>query len=294
MNDFELTVGKGYSKEELEAAFSTNFGARIKGITLRRDAENKPYAIVFSRATGPYSDHMEGSSFFYDGEGTNKDQELTAANKALVEANASGRTIYGFRQEEDGGLWHYLGILHVQEYSYVRKNGFMTYEFHFTTEPVNPLELERAADEIDKISLNEPELTEDTQKVTVQQTARSAAFSRGVKKAYNQTCAVCNKKRMSVSGYPEVEAAHIFPKEKSGADDYRNGIALCRLHHWAFDSGLLALADDLTVAVKESILSDTDYEEIYKYAGRAISTPATPEHAPHLLYIRAHRELHSF
>jgi putative restriction endonuclease len=292
MNDFELTVGKGYTKEELEDIFGTNFGARIKGITLRRDTEGNPFAIVFSRAAGPYSDRMEGSSFFYDGEGTNKDQQLTAANKALVEANETGRTVYGFRQEEAGGLWHYLGILQVLEYTYSRKNGYMTYEFHFTTEPVSPVELEKARDDISKASLLEPVLTEATRKVTTTQTARDAAFSRAVKKAYNKTCAVCHKKRVSVAGYPEVEAAHIYPKEKSGADDYRNGIALCRLHHWAFDAGHLALSDDLSVITNKSILDNEDYEDIYRYAGKPISLPVAPEQAPHLLYIRAHRELH--
>lgn len=80
---------KSVTKEELEEIYNTNFGARIKGITLRRDANNKPLALVFSRADGPYTDRIEGDSFYYDGEGTEKDQQLTAANKALIEANST-------------------------------------------------------------------------------------------------------------------------------------------------------------------------------------------------------------
>jgi len=60
MNNFEINVGQGYSKESIEAIFATNFGARIKGISLRRGNDNQPNILVFSRATGPYSDHVDG------------------------------------------------------------------------------------------------------------------------------------------------------------------------------------------------------------------------------------------
>lgn len=294
MNQFELELGKGYTKTDLEGIFATNFGARIKGITLRRDNDDSPYAIVFSRATGPYSDRIEGTSFYYDGEGRDKDQELTSANKALTEANDTGRTLYGFRQDEDAGLWHYLGILSVIDFSYVKKNEFFTYEFHFKTVPVSPAELVKATNELSKTVSIEPVLTEKTRKVNTTLTARSAAFSREVKRAYENYCAVCKIRRFSVSGYPEVEAAHIYPKEKDGSDDFRNGVALCKLHHWAFDSGLIALSDDLVVIVKESILSDENYKDIYRYANSRILDSNKLEVSPHRIYLNAHRELHGF
>jgi hypothetical protein len=73
----QLNPGQGYTKEAVQEIFSTNFGARIKGITLRRDPEGRPYALVFSRANGPYADRLEANEFYYDGEGSGKDQELT-------------------------------------------------------------------------------------------------------------------------------------------------------------------------------------------------------------------------
>jgi putative restriction endonuclease len=292
MQKFDLEVGRGYTKAELEAIFGTRFGARIKGITLRRDIDNSPYALVFSREDGPYTDRMEGNSFFYDGEGTNKDQELTAANKALTEANEAERTIFGFRQKEEKGLWVYLGILQVLEYSYFRKNGFLTYEFHFETVPVTPAELVGETEHIQQITQTEPTLTQETHKVAALLTARSAAFRKGVKMAYDNTCAVCKMRRVSVAGYPEVEAAHIYPKEKDGADDYRNGIALCKLHHWAFDSGLLAISDDMKIIVRQAILQDENYDEITKFAGKDMMVPKHVAARPHLIFVRAHRELH--
>ncbi len=291
---YDIHIGQGYTKEQLESIFDTNFGARIKGITLRRSADDTPYALVFSRASGPYTDRIDGDSFYYDGEGTGKDQQLTPANKALAEANNTGRIIYGFRQEEAGGLWVYLGILEVLDYSYINKRGFMTYEFHFRAQPIAPTELVDAVTVIQDSALSEPQLTDDVKLTTVSIRARNAAFRTNVKRLYDNTCAVCRKKRVSAAGYPEVEAAHIYPKEKQGADDYRNGLALCRLHHWAFDSGLMAISDDLEIIVKTGLKKNKDYEEITQYEGKRITSPSDPSLNPALIYIRAHRVIHGF
>jgi len=295
MNEINLSVGQGYSKEQIEKIFNTNFGARIKGITLRRTPDDKPYTIIFSRdAGGPYTDRIEGTSFYYDGEGTAKDQILTPANKSLVNANRTDRIIYGFRQEKGSTEWGYMGILEVLDYSYAPKNGYLTYEFHFTTNAVNPIDFASASKFVDKTVETAPALLADTHRITVSITARDAAFSKNIKKIYNNTCAVCHKKRYSAAGYPEVEAAHIYPKEKQGADDLRNGLALCKLHHWAFDSGLLAISDELRVLVKAGIDQDSNYEDVYKYSGLSISLPNNKLSYPHTLYLDAHRKIHGF
>lgn len=127
--NFDLTLNKDYTKEEVETIFSTNFGYGIKGITLRKYKNGKSYIILFSKENGPYSDEFSENAFYYDGEGINKDQKLTAANKALVNAKEDRRTIYGFRQESKRGMWRYIGILKVLDYEYVPKNGFKTYVF---------------------------------------------------------------------------------------------------------------------------------------------------------------------
>ncbi len=58
-----LTVGQEYSKEEIEQMFNTNFGARIKGITLRKDTSGKSIVLLISRAGGPYADNIVGDTF---------------------------------------------------------------------------------------------------------------------------------------------------------------------------------------------------------------------------------------
>lgn len=67
-------------------------------------------------------------------------------------------------------------------------------------------------------------------------------FSEKVKRAYHHTCALCGARYGGnediLSG---IEAAHILAWHRYDLDEVRNGIALCRLHHWAFDAGVIAI-----------------------------------------------------
>ncbi|AWN41160.1 HNH endonuclease [Methylobacterium durans] len=66
--------------------------------------------------------------------------------------------------------------------------------------------------------------------------AAQQRFRQGTISKQGMECAFCS---MSI---PEVlEAAHIVPKEHDGADDHRNALVLCALHHRMFDSGLLRI-----------------------------------------------------
>ncbi len=74
---------------------------------------------------------------------------------------------------------------------------------------------------------------------------RDAAFGRLVKRAYAHQCAACGAGWLVPMLNPgpdplsEPEAAHIVPVALNGSDDLRNGLCLCRAHHWAFDKKVL-------------------------------------------------------
>lgn len=87
----------------------------------------------------------------------------------------------------------------------------------------------------------------------VKRVARSLAFRKGVLIQYANRCAVCSIGLQTPAGLYEVEAAHVVPRSEWGADDVRNGLALCRMHHWAFDAGLFGVGDDLRVFVPPSV-----------------------------------------
>lgn len=139
-----------------------------------------------------------------------------------------------------------------------------------------------------------PELTEPQQEYTeIRRRARSAAFREEVRELYDYTCAICGAERWTPAGHPEVEAAHIYPRSENGADDLRNGLALCKLHHWAFDSGWLSLDNGYEVLVKDRP-NTTGYEDFVRLEGDRIRLPGDPQYYPARVFVREHRALHGF
>ena len=80
------------------------------------------------------------------------------------------------------------------------------------------------------------------------------AFRERVLLAYNERCAVCNLPRREL-----IEAAHIVPdRDERGRPEVPNGLAMCSLHHSAFDSNLLGIRPDLTVEISHELLRERD------------------------------------
>lgn len=157
-----------------------------------------------------------------------------------------------------------------------------------------PEEYEDAQSDLDELVDETPIVEDNTIKYEeTYRRARSAAFRKGVKQLYEYECAFCGAKRQSPEGYFEAEAAHIYPKSENGADDYRNGLALCKLHHWGFDSGWLALDDDHEILVRERP-ELPGYEDFVMIRGDEIITPDDERYAPSRPFIREHRALHGF
>src|SRR5579872_346966 len=73
---------------------------------------------------------------------------------------------------------------------------------------------------------------------------RDAQFRPAVLQAYSYKCAVC------ACDLKLVDAAHILPvTHPSCTDEVTNGIALCRLHHGAFDNSLLGIQSTYNIVV---------------------------------------------
>ena len=86
--------------------------------------------------------------------------------------------------------------------------------------------------------------------------SRSIAFRRIVVDAYNHKCAICGIRIITPEGRTAVVAAHIVPWSISRNDDPRNGMALCGLHHWTFDQGLIGIASEYQIKVSPVIPQD--------------------------------------
>jgi len=79
-------------------------------------------------------------------------------------------------------------------------------------------------------------------------------FRAQVMRAYGTRCAVC-----SLTHSVLLDAAHIVAdSESSGIAAVRNGLALCKIHHAAFDANILGIRPDLVVQIRRDLLEEVD------------------------------------
>jgi putative restriction endonuclease len=117
---------------------------------------------------------------------------------------------------------------------------------------------------------------------------RDQAFSRQVRSAYDNRCAVTGLRLINGGGRAEVQAAHIRPVASFGPDSVRNGLALSGTAHWMFDRGLLAINDDHRIITVSRGLPD-DAERLL-VPDRLLRRPDDPAMQPHRQFLRWHRE----
>jgi putative restriction endonuclease len=86
------------------------------------------------------------------------------------------------------------------------------------------------------------------------QRLHQTAFRERVVRAYQHHCAVCRLKRDEL-----LEAAHIVPDvDPLGEPSIPNGVALCHLHHAAFDRYLIGIRPDFIIEVRQDVLNESD------------------------------------
>jgi putative restriction endonuclease len=88
----------------------------------------------------------------------------------------------------------------------------------------------------------------------VRQRIHQAAFRERVLTAYGRRCTVCRLHQDQL-----LDAAHILPDSHPDSRAIvSNGLALCRLHHGAFDGYLMGIRPDLTVELRQDVLEEID------------------------------------
>jgi putative restriction endonuclease len=81
-----------------------------------------------------------------------------------------------------------------------------------------------------------------------------AGFRVRVIAAYQERCAVCRLRHREL-----LDAAHILPDADPGGEPLvTNGLALCKLHHAAFDQNIIGIRPDLIVEVNRAVLEEID------------------------------------
>ena len=128
------------------------------------------------------------------------------------------------------------------------------------------------------------------------QSGREARFRLTVVPAYNYTCALTGYRLTTIDAGSIVEAAHIHEFANSRNNDPRNGLALSRNAHWAFDAGLWSLTDTCRVLVANDRFVEAGPESYYikAMAGKPIHVPAAIALHPDPCHLAWHRHRHGF
>jgi putative restriction endonuclease len=79
-------------------------------------------------------------------------------------------------------------------------------------------------------------------------------FREQVLHAYSSSCAVCRLRHTEL-----LDAAHIIGDAEDGGDPVLpNGMALCKIHHAAFDRNFLGITPNLVVQINQRLLDEID------------------------------------
>ncbi len=116
--------------------------------------------------------------------------------------------------------------------------------------------------------------------VEVKKRLHQDLFRHVVLDAYQERCTVCRLPTRAL-----LDAAHIDPDgDVRGEPVISNGLALCKLHHGAYDANLLGIRPDYVIEIAQVLLDEHDGPTLEHglkgFAGQRISEPRRAEHRP--------------
>jgi putative restriction endonuclease len=117
------------------------------------------------------------------------------------------------------------------------------------------------------------------------------SFRARVLAAYRDRCAVCRLRHRKL-----LDAAHILPDgHPQGRPVVPNGLALCTLHHAAFDRYVLGVTPDLGIEIRDDVLEEKDgpmlQHGLQGFHGTRLIVPAAPALQPNRSFLAERYEL---
>jgi putative restriction endonuclease len=170
----------------------------------------------------------------------NKRETISLYSRFSLQKIASKEKVASYRDSNDHSIISfspdYLG-LYLENLSFI----------HLVTD-IELKELLEQSDSLNKKSADgELDTVEGKLTITHSRQKRDPNFSRKVYSAYNNKCAMCG------IGLKLIEAAHIVPhSHEKGTNNIDNGIALCALHHTAYDRSLIYFNEELNILINEN------------------------------------------
>lgn len=120
---------------------------------------------------------------------------------------------------------------------------------------------------------------------------RDPLFRQQVLRAYNYECAICGFNMRHDSTSVALEAAHIKWKQHGGPCEISNGLALCAIHHKAFDKGSIGLDERMRVRVSPAVNGSSMVGRLFwDFSGKEIALPMIRENYPKEGFVEWHRK----
>jgi putative restriction endonuclease len=125
----------------------------------------------------------------------------------------------------------------------------------------------------------------------VVQKLRDSRFRSRVLNAYRDSCSVCRLHHEEL-----LDGAHILPvTNPRSVDTVPNGLALCKLHHTAFDRNILGVRPDTVIEIRTDVLEEHDgpmlIHGLQGHHGQRLVLPHRPPDRPNAQFLEERYEL---
>jgi putative restriction endonuclease len=107
----------------------------------------------------------------------------------------------------------------------------------------------------------------------IQKQERSRKFIENVLDAYERKCAICHQSIRLGDALVGIDACHIKPIQHFGDDNINNGIALCKIHHWALDRGAITISQDMSLIISKKLNGNKLFEFFTSFENVSLFVP---------------------
>lgn len=229
---------------------------------IRNPAEFNSTLSIVTSANGPYDDAESDDGLLRYA--YRKGDPWTGDNRKLRAALETEQPLILFRKEQPNILTPVMPVYVVDD------------------EPENR-QFVIALDESFRYMGDVRELSEPQREYArrlAKQRLHQPAFRTRVLLAYETRCAICELRHGSL-----LDAAHIVPdSEPLGLPTTSNGLALCKIHHAAYDQNMLGVSPDYRVAINHAVLEEIDgpmlKHGLQEMHGREILVPTRAKDRP--------------
>ena len=212
-----------------------------QGIFKPRVMTGAPLSIATVHG-GPYQDSFGASLLRYAYRGTNADHPDNRGLRLAMQRKLPLVYFYGL---EPG---RYLAVWPVYIVGDRRNELYFDVAVDDAAQAVVPAAIGSGVAE------ERAEIRREYVTASVRRRLHQQAFRARVLEAYRTRCALCRLRHQEL-----LDAAHIIADaDPEGMPVVPNGLALCKLHHAAFDRHFLAVRPDYLIEVRQSVLEEED------------------------------------